>query len=31
VLEVDDGFRFVPVNYTDEETMLESILAIAGE
>lgn len=31
VLEVDDGFRSVPVNYTDEETMLESILAIAGE
>lgn len=31
VLEVDDGFRSVPVNYTDEETMLESILAIARE
>ena len=31
VLEVDDGFRSVPVNYTDEEVMLESILALAGE
>jgi hypothetical protein len=30
-MEVDDGFRSVPVNYTDEEAMLESILAIARE